>query len=71
MPIKEMFMDYDGWFKYNSFKPHSYNDSTVHMLYRDSWIIWILPMIVIIVALIFCWFVLPEFVIAIRKVLGG
>ncbi len=47
-----MFMGYDKWFKYNGFKQEHYDDSTVHMLYRDRWMIWIMPIIVVLVVIL-------------------
>jgi len=68
MGINEIFMSYDKWFKYNGFNKKDYNNSTVHMLYRDRWMIWLLPIIVIGVALWFFWKTIP---IIFNYLLGG
>ena len=59
MGINEIFMGYDKWFNYNGFNKKHYNDSTVHMLYRDRLMIWLLPIIVIVVAIMVLYFVIP------------
>ena len=68
MGMNEIFMGYDKWFKYNGFKPQHYNNSTVHMLYRDRLMLWGMPIVVLGVAIYFFWKTIPPLL---NYLLGG
>ena len=58
-----MFMSYEDWLRYNNIPLSKKEDKIPRMLYRDRWLIHIMPAIVIVVAIIF-------FFIVIKKLLG-
>lgn len=70
MGFNEIFMGYDKWFNYNGFNKKHYNNSTVHMLYRDRLMIYLMSIIVLIVVIIFASRVIPILLGAIKS-LGG